>query len=89
MAAAGGEHVVEPQPFDRLRLRAEAADEQLGQRAGALAAALRGAEQRQREVVELGVELGQLTGRHVAATANSASPTGGHARRLSAAKACS
>ena len=31
----------------------------------------------------------QLTARHEAATANSASPTGGHARRLSAAKACS
>ena len=60
VAAARGEHLVEPQALDRLAVRAEVRDQQLGERAGALAAARPGGEQRAREVVELRVELGPV-----------------------------
>jgi hypothetical protein len=57
VAAPAVEHAIQPQPVDEHRVGAEALDQQLGQRAGALAAARPGAEQRAGELVEPAVEL--------------------------------
>jgi hypothetical protein len=57
VAAPRREHLVEPQPVDRARVRVQLAREEDGQRAGARAALGRHAEQRPRHLVELAVEV--------------------------------